>query len=266
MRAVVRLAALVVFLVGVLAAGRALAAPPSGPPVVDASATGKSSLELGEELFSANCAACHGIQGRGVPSPRTGTTTSTAQGPSLRGVGALAADFYLSTGYMPLDSPRDQPVRTRQRFDGDEVKALIAYVASLDSGPPVPHPDPAAGNLSEGFEQFSEHCAGCHQIVGEGGVVTGAKAPPLNRATPTQVAEAVRIGPWVMPKFSERDISDEQLNSIARYVQYAQHPQDAGGWGISHLGPFPEGIVTWLIAIVVLICTCMIIGKRMSSG
>ena len=238
------------------AAPVAEATPPSGPPIVKT-----TGAKLGEQLFAANCARCHGIDGRGISE----SDNPAYRGPSLHGVGAMAADFYLRTGYMPLAAPDRQPVRARVRFDEREVRALTAYVASLGNGPPVPHPNPKAGGLSEGFELFTEHCAGCHQVVAEGGAVTGAKAPPLNRATPTQIAEAVRIGPYVMPKYSTRDISDAQLNSIIAYVLYARDPRDEGGWGISHLGPFPEGMVTWLIAIVVLVATCMVIGKRMTS-
>jgi ubiquinol-cytochrome c reductase cytochrome c subunit len=113
-----------------------------------------------------------------------------------------------------------------------------------------------------GRELFTDHCAGCHQVAAEGGILTGAKAPPLDRASPTEIAEAVRVGPYVMPKFSARDISDEELDAIVAYVQYAKNPQDAGGWGISHLGPFPEGMVTWLLAMTVLVATCVAIGRR----
>jgi ubiquinol-cytochrome c reductase cytochrome c subunit len=65
---------------------------------------------------------------------------------------------------------------------------------------------------------FADHCAGCHQIVAEGGYVTGGLPPPLEDATDVQIAEAARIGPWVMPKFSREAISDRQLNSIIRYI------------------------------------------------
>jgi len=231
----------------------AAAAPPAGPPVV--------SVQQGAGLFAANCARCHGIDGRGVT---TGDDPSL-RGPSLRGVGGLAADFYLRTGYMPLGDARDQPVRSHQRLGEPQVRALIGYVASLGGGPAPPTPDPAAGSVAEGRDLFTLHCSGCHQVVAEGGVMTGAKAPPLKRATPRQIAEAVRIGPYVMPKFSKQDISDSELNSIVAYVQYTKDPRDDGGWGISHLGPFPEGIITWLLAIPLLIGVCLAIGRRVSS-
>jgi ubiquinol-cytochrome c reductase cytochrome c subunit len=68
-----------------------------------------------------------------------------------------------------------------------------------------------------------------------------------------------------MPKFSERDITPAQLDSVVRYVQLTQHPQDRGGWGIGNLGPFPEGMVTWLLAALALVATCMVIGRRLGS-
>jgi ubiquinol-cytochrome c reductase cytochrome c subunit len=237
------------------------------PPIVrPADERGLAPQDLGAQLFAANCAACHGIDGRGVSGPpQQGTEGIKGLGPSLRGVGAQAADFYTRTGYMPLGDPDDQPVRTRVLFSDRERQAIVRYIASLAPGPGVPSPRPEKGSVATGRELFTEHCAGCHQVVAAGGIMPGAKAPPLDRATPVEIAEAVRIGPYVMPKFSERDISDDELNSIVAYVEYAQNPRDEGGWGIDHLGPFPEGMVVWLIAIVVLLVVCRLLGKGMSQ-
>jgi ubiquinol-cytochrome c reductase cytochrome c subunit len=110
---------------------------------------------------------------------------------------------------------------------------------------------------------FTDHCGGCHQIVGQGGYVAGAVAPPLEADSPVEIAEAVRIGPHVMPRFSKKAISDRQLDSIIAYVQYAKHPDDRGGWAIGHLGPVPEGLVTWLVAMAALVAVCVVIGKRL---
>ena len=112
----------------------------------------------------------------------------------------------------------------RVLFSDKEVRSLVAYVASLGSGPAIPHPDPARGSVSAGLEQFTLHCAGCHQALAEGGFVTGARVPPLHTVPATQIAEAVRIGPYLMPRFSTKQISDAQLNSIIRYVQSQRHP------------------------------------------
>jgi ubiquinol-cytochrome c reductase cytochrome c subunit len=240
----------------------ALLTPPQGPPIVPTHHGGdKAQLQLGEELFAANCVRCHGIAGRGRLHGEANLLA-----PPLKGVGERAGDFYLRTGYMPLADSRDQPVRTRPRFKEPELRALIAYVGSLGDGPPVPTPHWQGASVEHGRELFTEHCAGCHQVVAEGGIMTGAKAPPLSDATPVQVAEAVRIGPYAMPPFTEKAISDAELDAIIAYVQYTKDPEDAGGWGISHLGPFPEGMVTWLIAAVVLVVTCIVVSKRRSQA
>ena len=110
---------------------------------------------------------------------------------------------------------------------------------------------------------FAEHCAGCHQIAAQGGYLTGAVAPSLDHATPTQIAEAIRIGPYLMPRFSERALSSRQVDSIAAYVAYARSPDDPGGWSLGRLGPVPEGMVAWLIAGTAVVVFCLVIGRRL---
>jgi ubiquinol-cytochrome c reductase cytochrome c subunit len=164
---------------------------------------------------------------------------------------------------MPLRQVGQQPRRSRVLFDEQEIEDLVAYVASLGHGPPVPTPHPERGSLSEGQRLFTDHCAGCHQVVAEGGYLTGAIAPPLENATATQVAQAIRIGPYVMPRFSPRDLSPQQVDSIVRYVEWSKHPDDRGGWAIGHVGPVPEGLVTWFLAAAVLVASCVVLGKRL---
>jgi ubiquinol-cytochrome c reductase cytochrome c subunit len=227
-----------------------------------------SDQQLGGQLYAGNCASCHGIAGEGSNGSRStrGSGDIKGVGPRLIGVGARTVDFYIRTGYMPLASPTEQPWRRRVLFTQREQRAIIKYVASLGGGPPVPKPQPQNGHLAEGLRLFTQHCAGCHQIVGEGGYVTDARVPKLKQATPVQIAEAVRIGPYLMPKFSQRAISDRQLNSIVAYIEASKKPEDRGGWGIGHIGPVPEGIVAWFIAAVVLLGLCSLIGERVRSS
>jgi ubiquinol-cytochrome c reductase cytochrome c subunit len=221
-----------------------------------------SSRALGAQLYAGNCASCHGISGSGINSPRPGAGFPGA-GPPLRGVGALAPDFYLRTGYMPLSSIHQEPTPDRVLFTDKEIKSLVGYVASLGGGPGIPHPNPAAGSTGQGFQLFDLHCAGCHQIDARGGFVTGAVVPPLQTATPAVIAEAVRVGPYEMPSFPASQISNSQLNSLIRYVLSMRHPPNRGGWGIGNLGPIPEGLVVWWIAAPLLILACLAIGRRM---
>jgi ubiquinol-cytochrome c reductase cytochrome c subunit len=256
--------ALAVIVTALAACAVAEAQPPAGisrPPNEER----LGDKELGAQLYAGNCSVCHGVNGEGVSVPRPGTEDIQGQGPRLRGVGESAADFYLSTGYMPLGNPHDQPWRSHVLFTRRELRALVKYVGSLGGGPPIPKPAPERGHVPEGLRLFTAHCAGCHQVVAEGGYVTNARVPPLKKATPTQIAEAVRAGPYFMPKFSRTAISDRQLNSIIAYIQEAKRPADRGGWGIGHIGPVPEGMIAWVVAGLVLVGLCAVIGERIRA-
>jgi len=259
--------------------GLALAAAASAEPlygiVRPTTEPAQPSVKLGAELYAGNCATCHGIAGSGIVHPRPGAGDLYGQGPSLRGVGALAADFYLRMGFMPLTNPHYEPERDRVLFSDKEIRSLVAYVASLGAGPGIPHTGvhwvgdrgiAGPGTIANGLYQFTLHCAGCHQIVGRGGFVTGARVPPLQGLTPTEIAEAVRIGPYLMPRFSTTQISNYQLDSIIKYVLSTRDPVNHGGWGIGNLGPIPEGMVVWWVGIPLLIALCLVLGKRLRSS
>jgi len=228
-------------------------------------------VQQGKQLYGEYCVACHGANGEGVSSSQTGfgpgrhETVQHGMGPSLRDAGALAADFYLRTGYMPLQQVGTEPRRSTVLFSEDEIRALVAYVASLGNGPGLPQPRPERGNVADGLKLFTDHCAGCHQIVARGGFLTGGVAPALDRATPRQIAQAIRIGPYLMPRFSRKQISPAQVDSIVRYVEYAKNPDDRGGWAIGHIGPVPEGLVTWFLAAAALVAVCVLLGKRLGG-
>ena len=257
---------IVIFAAGLAIAGSVPAwGQPQSGIVRPTSEPAAPSVSLGAELYAGNCATCHGIDGSGIVTPRRGAGGILGAGPSLRGVGALTADFYLRRGYMPLASIHDQPGPDRVLFSDKEIRSLVSYVAALGPGPGIPSPDPAGGNMSDGVHLFTEHCAGCHQEVARGGYVTGARVPPLQGVNATQIAEAVRIGPYLMPRFSRAQISDAQLNSIIRYVLSTRHPDNHGGWGIGNIGPIPEGLVTWWIAVPLLILICLLLARRFKA-
>jgi ubiquinol-cytochrome c reductase cytochrome c subunit len=243
---------------------RAVLAALSAVALLGAGATGTARADRGAELYAENCSSCHGVDGAGLasPGPVNGVGDVAGFGPSLRGVGALAADFYLRTGYMPLRSPSVQPRRSHVEFSPAQIRELVAYVASLAPGPAIPTPHPAAGSLSEGMTLFTENCAGCHQAVAAGGYVPDAVAPPLGPNSPRDIAEAVRIGPNLMPRFSRERLTDAQLDSLIAYVIAMRSPDDRGGLALGHVGPVPEGLVAWLVAGGVLVVVCVAIARR----
>jgi ubiquinol-cytochrome c reductase cytochrome c subunit len=231
-----------------------LAKAPEPPGPGDPTKTFPSSPALiaeGQSLYQNGCSSCHGIALNGIPGVA----------PSLRGVGAGPVDFYLSTGRMPLANPSKEPDRAAPAYTRQQIDALIAFVSRF-GGPPAPTADPAKGDLALGLQQFTLNCAGCHQVVARGGPTLGAIAPSLQQATSQQVAEAIRMGPYLMPHFGSRQINQHQLDSIAAYVQWTRKPDNAGGWAIGNLGPIPEGIVAWFVALAALVIVARLIGER----
>lgn len=208
-------------------------------------------IAQGRNLYAEGCSSCHGMSLRGSPDVA----------PSLIGVGPGPVDFYLSTGRMPLANPLQEPQRSSPAYTRSQIDALIAFISRF-GGPPAPSADPSKGSLALGLHEFTLHCAGCHQIVARGGLTLGAVTPSLQDATALQVAEAVRMGPYVMPHFDAREIDQHQLDSIARYVLWTRHPDNAGGWGIYNLGPIPEGMVAWFMGLAALVIVARLIGER----
>ena len=241
--------------------------------------TNPNDIAAGQALYQAHCQACHGYQGEG------GVVKGA---PALVNVGAAAADFYLSTGRMPLNAPNNEALRHHPAFDNAQIRELVAYVNALPTitgqggaGPTIPTPeplcpasqqtspntpdiqtsDPGCVTLSEGAELYAINCAQCHQAAGSGAMLSkGNLVPGLHNANITQVMEAPLIGPKPMPIFSQ--LTHAQLSAIAHYVQYLQHPQDPGGAGISHFGPVAEGFVGVLIGFVLLWFASRMIGNR----
>jgi ubiquinol-cytochrome c reductase cytochrome c subunit len=206
----------------------------------------------GRLIYLGDCAFCHGTDAMG-----------SNRGPSLQGVGEADVDFYLSTGRMPIAEVVQAPQRQTPAYNPHEIGAIVAYVGSLGAatGPPIPQLNLGAASLSDGENLYTENCASCHSSVAAGGALTnGMYAPTLRPSTPTQIAEAIRVGPGTMPVFGSDTLSDDQVNSIVRYVVYLQHPEDRGGLDLSHLGPITEGMIAFVVGLGALLLFVRKIG------
>jgi ubiquinol-cytochrome c reductase cytochrome c subunit len=223
------------------AAMRVLPAEPTSPP---AQAT------TGAILFQQSCASCHGADGRG-----------TEFGPTLVGVGAASADFQLRTGRMPFsDPPGTQAQRKPPAFGDEEIRELVAFVASLGDGPPIPAVTIDDSLVPRGQALFTANCAPCHGSTAHGGAVGGgAIAPALDQATPVQVVEAMLTGPGQMPVF---DYPDEDLDAVASYAEYLRRGDHPGGLSIGGIGPVPEGFVGWVLGMGLLVVIVFVVGRE----
>ncbi len=201
----------------------------------------------GADVYTADCASCHGAQQWG-----------SADGPALHHIGMADLDFYLTTGRMPAAAPwvqvahRDE--RAGQQLPEAEIRALETYLAPIVAGGP-PLPEVVAGTgIEHGHQLYASNCQQCHAVGGNGGSIGRSDwAPELHQATINEVADAVRAGPGEMPRFGDRQLGQSDLDDLAGYVLSMQALQPgAGGPPFHSTGPVPEGALGY-VAIVVLI-------------
>lgn len=240
-------------------AAPALAADPSASPGSTAGATTEPGVpvasgvvEAGRALYQGQCATCHGQQGQGGPN-----------GPALTGSGAAAADFYLRTGRMPLSAPGQPVTRHEPRFTEEQIRALTAVVASFGNGPAIPQVS-GGGDVRDGNRLFVANCAACHGATGAGNAIGGGfSAVNLHQATPTQIVEAIRIGPGAMPRFK---FSPTDEAAIVAYVQSLHEQPSPGGLDIGGFGAVAEGFIAIGVGLVLLVLVAVFVGRRSHAG
>lgn len=173
----------------------------------------------GQEIFQANCAACHNL------------TTESSVGPGLQGLFDLEA--------LPNGNPfSEDNLRDWIRSGGgampgyplpdDQMDALIAFLkeATHIGGTvvtPVPQP-PADTADNTGAEIFNTNCAVCHTLT-EQTLVGPGLAGLFDRELPNgegvnknNLADWIREGGGAMPGFP---LADDQMEALVEYLQDA---------------------------------------------
>ena len=130
-----------------------------------------TSLDVGQNLFSQNCATCHGDFGEGGPNPTrpddiiapisTAEYLKTRDDFTLR---AIIAQGQPNFGMSPFGTANGGPL------DDDEIDAIVAYLRSWEQNPPVELPPEirAGSEALSGADIYAEVCAQCHGPNGEG--------------------------------------------------------------------------------------------------
>jgi len=239
----------------------------ASPPVADRAQL----LREGSALYDEHCSTCHGADLKG------------SQGvPSLLQAGGAAVDFYITTGRMPLalrsaargpgasplgnlSAKGSQAYHVPSLFDARQTAALDAYVSEhAEQQTPIPRVRVDAGKLQHGRRIFENNCEACHGAAAQG-ATAGYQwvALPLRKANPTQIGEAIRIGPGVMPRFTDAQLSDDDVDAVATYVRYlAEAPQTYGGTVMDYLGPISEGAVSAIIGVGFLFWVIYFTGTK----
>ncbi|MEO6571521.1 MAG: c-type cytochrome [Ilumatobacteraceae bacterium] len=206
-------------------------------------------VEGGRQLYLTQCASCHATEGSGIDG----------RGPSLLHEGGAATDFVLRTGRMPLAAPGQQAVRGPVRYDEHEIVSLVAYVSSIGDGPDITAVDITGADITRGGDLYRLNCAACHVASGAGAPIgAGRHAPNVLDATPTQIAEAIVVGPGSMPVFGSFDGAD--IDDVAAYVRALAADDATGARSFGGAGPVAEGLAAWLLALVPLIAITRWIG------
>jgi ubiquinol-cytochrome c reductase cytochrome c subunit len=207
---------------------------------------GAQANDPGASLYAIRCASCHGDRGQG-----------SNVAPGLIGLSAADIHLMLDTGRMPAAVPYVNEIHRAPSFTERQMTELVEYVATFSPHrPSASLPVVMPGNVVHGRTLFAENCAQCHGAMGDGASVGYADvAPSLTSATVFQVAEAIRAGPGVMPRFGRDVLNDQDVSDIARYVNFVQTESDprdgtnAGGLSLAHVGPVAEGFVAWFFGL-----------------
>lgn len=256
-----RVTGALVLMMGLISAGFLASALTPNAQVATADQDSAALIREGKQLYDTSCVTCHGVNLQGVQD----------RGPSLIGVGEAAVYFQVSSGRMPAVRNEAQIMRKPPKFDDKQIDALGAYIQANGGGPTVVRDSNgeiaqsslASGDIARGSELFRLNCASCHNFTGEGGALSSGKfAPPLGPASEQQIYAAMLTGPQNMPKFSDRQLTQEEKVDIISYVKSAQETTAPGGWGLGGFGPGTEMIAIWVIGIGAVVGATLWIGAR----
>ncbi|MGY1840565.1 MULTISPECIES: c-type cytochrome [unclassified Modestobacter] len=240
-----RVMALVVACVGLtLVTAPVEAAPAPAPPTEEVAAGGT--------IYQRYCGICHNNDGSGIPG------TGVEAGPDLRGLPVAYVDLVIRTGRMPI---LHRPVgAVEDELTDAEREAVVDWMAGefdLQGGIPVV----GAGDPGRGQPLWLTNCAPCHSAAGNGGIsADGTIAPEVTDVDATGIVEAVRVGPFEMPRFGDEVLSDQDAADIAAYVQDLS-TADTTPLGLSDVGRVYGGVFTGLLALA-MVGTLFVVARR----
>ena len=229
---------------GIVVAGTVLAVLSAREPV---RAQDQRQLERGGLIYQQQCATCHGGGGQGGLVPGT-----DRRAPTIEGLEIAYVDLVLRTGRMP---PPGDPFDNRLRKPvvlGEDREALIAWIdAQIGLVGEIPQAEP--GDPARGLQGYSIPCAHCHGSSGGGGVAgAGAFTPPLTGYEPVVIAEAIRVGPFEMPRFSRGQITDEEVDHVVAFLQHVEEEEKTPLFGLVEINPVYASGFAVLLALVTI--------------
>jgi mono/diheme cytochrome c family protein len=181
-------------------------------------------LTLGQQLYSQNCASCHGDFGEGGANPtRAGdiiAPISTAEYLKTRDdatLRAILAQGQPNFGMSPFGSAFGGPL------DDDEIEAIVVYIRSWEANPPVELPPEIAATTVpvSGPAIYSTLCAQCHGPNGEGGIGPALNTPVIQIDYTDQVLfDEINLGHAATAMIAWGEIlTADQIQQLVTYIR-----------------------------------------------
>jgi cytochrome c oxidase cbb3-type subunit 3 len=180
----------------------------------------------GEQLYSHNCAACHGETGEG------GVGVPLALPAFLDSV----SDTYLATTIRLGRPGRVMPANPK--LSDAEINSIIGYIREWSGNPaPVFPVGNIKGDARRGAALYQKNCAACHGANGEGGHGTGVTfsrkrdlpiiAPALNNsgyltaASDQQIRTTLIKGRQGTPmvSFLDHGMSEQDIDDVVSFIR-----------------------------------------------
>ncbi|MGY2128877.1 c-type cytochrome [Blastococcus sp. SYSU DS0617] len=194
----------------------------------------------GGTVYQRFCGICHNNDGSGIPG------TGVEAGPDLRGLPVAYVDLVIRTGRMPILHREVGAVE--EQLSAEQREAVVDWMTAefgLEGGVP----EVGAGDPGRGQPLWLTNCAPCHSAAGSGGIsADGTVAPEVIGIDPTAIVEALRVGPFEMPRFGDEVLSEQDADDIAAYVQDLSDA-DTTPLGLSDVSRVYGGVFTGLIAL-----------------
>ena len=204
------------------------------------SAARGTSLEVGQSLFSQNCATCHGSFGEGGPNPTrqgdviapisTGEYLKTRDDFTLR---AVISQGQPNFGMSPFGTANGGPL------DDEEIDAIVAYMRSWEAKPPVELPPDtivSAVGLSSA-QVYAEICAQCHGARGEGAIGPALADKDLQAdSTDQQLFDTINQGHASSAMIGWGEVlTADQIQQLVAFIRSLQPVEPASTPGASAL-------------------------------
>lgn len=191
-----------------------------------------TSVEIGRQLFTQHCSACHGDFGEGGPNPSRQDDV----------IAPISSAEYLQTrdditllsiisrgqpnfGMSPFSTAFGGPL------DSDQIDAIVAYMRSWEENPPVElPPEVRASRLNlTGGEIFADLCAQCHGDQGQGLIGPSLRASEFQTGnTDDDIFRTINLGHEATAMIGWGEVlTADQIQQLVDFIR--ELPEDQVG-------------------------------------